>query len=202
LRTNVVVGLGNPGSSYGRSRHNVGFRVVDALAERHGLRFSKREYKSQVAAGRIGGSAALLMKPQTYMNLSGESVGRARRALGLDPQQFIVVYDDLDLAVGRVRVRARGSAGGHHGVESIIEALGSKEFPRVRIGIGRPVSKGGNVDFLLDAMTTDEAEALAEAIARGADAVESMLAEGVPAAMNRFNGQAKGDRRSQAIDRR
>ncbi len=136
------------------------------------------------------------------MNLSGEAVGRARRALGLDPQQFIVVYDDLDLAVGRVRVRAHGSAGGHHGVESIIEALGSKEFPRVRIGIGRPASQSGNVDFLLDAMTTEEAETLAEAVARGADAVESMLAEGVPTAMNRFNGQPKGDRRSQAIDRR
>jgi peptidyl-tRNA hydrolase, PTH1 family len=202
LRTNVVVGLGNPGSSYGRSRHNVGFRVVDTLAERHGLRFSKREHKSQVAEGRIGGVGALLMKPQTYMNLSGEAVGRARRALGLDPQQFIVVYDDLDLAVGRVRVRAGGSAGGHHGVESIIEALGSKEFPRVRIGIGRPASKSGNVDYLLDAITTEEAETLAEAVARGADAVEAMLAEGVPAAMNQFNGHPRGDRRSQTIDRR
>jgi peptidyl-tRNA hydrolase, PTH1 family len=195
LRTNVVVGLGNPGSSHGRSRHNVGFRVVDALAERHRMRFSRREYKSQVAEGRMGGSDVLLMKPQTYMNLSGEAVGRARRALGLDPEQFIVVYDDLDLAVGRVRVREGGSAGGHHGVESIIEALGSKAFPRVRIGIGRPASKSGNVDYLLDAMTSEEAETLADSVERGADAVQTMLAEGVLAAMNRFNGKSMAESR-------
>jgi len=201
LETNVVVGLGNPGSSYARSRHNVGFRVVHALAERHGLRFSRRAYKSLVAEGRVGGAGVLLMKPQTYMNLSGEAVGRVRRALALDPRRFIVVYDDLDLAVGRVRVRDGGSAGGHHGVESIIEALGSKAFPRVRVGIGRPASQSGNVDYLLDAMTTEEAETLAEAVARAADAVETMLAEGVPAAMNRFNGQPKVDRQP-TIDRR
>lgn len=159
------------------------------------MRFSRRGYKSQVAEGRIGGADVLLMKPQTYMNLSGEAVGRARRALGLDPQQFIVVYDDLDLAVGRVRVREGGSPGGHHGVESIIEALGSKAFPRVRIGIGRPASKSGNVEYLLDTMTREEAETLADSVARAADAVQMMLGEGVLAAMNRFNGQPKADRR-------
>jgi PTH1 family peptidyl-tRNA hydrolase len=194
LRTNVVVGLGNPGLSYARSRHNVGFRVVDVLAERHGMRFSGRQYKSQVAEGRIGGADVLLMKPQTYMNLCGEAVGRARRALGLEPQQFIVVYDDLDLPVGRVRVRQDGSAGGHHGVESILEALGSKAFPRVRVGVGRPASKSGNVDYLLDAMTREETETLADAVARSADAVEVVLAEGPLAAMNRFNGQPNAGR--------
>jgi PTH1 family peptidyl-tRNA hydrolase len=194
LRTNVVVGLGNPGFSYARSRHNVGFRVADLLAERHGMRFSGRQYKSQVAEGRIAGGDVLLMKPQTYMNLSGEAVGRARRALGLDPQQFIVVYDDLDLPVGRVRVREGGSAGGHHGVESIIEALGSKAFARVRIGIGRPPSKSGNVDYLLDTMTRDETETLADSVGRSADAVETMLAEGVLTAMNRFNGRSHANR--------
>ncbi len=160
------------------------------------MRFSGRQHKSQVAEGRIGGADVLLMKPQTYMNLSGEAVGRARRALGLDPRHFVVVYDDLDLPVGRVRVRGGGSAGGHHGVESIIEALGSNAFPRVRVGIGRPGSKSGNVDYLLDAMTPDEAGTLADSVARAADAVETMLAEGVPAAMSRFNGQPKHDRGS------
>jgi PTH1 family peptidyl-tRNA hydrolase len=189
----VVVGLGNPGSSYTRSRHNVGFRVVDAVAERHGVRFSGRQYKSQVGEARIGGARVVLMKPQTYMNLSGEAVGRVRRALGLDPGQIVVVYDDLDLPVGRVRVRGDGSAGGHHGVESIIEALGSKSFPRVRIGIGRPGSKGGNVDYLLDAMTKEEADSLADSVDLAADAVETVLAEGVLAAMNRFNGRPKAD---------
>ena len=112
----VIVGLGNPGGSYSRSRHNVGFRVVDELAERHGMRFSRREYKSQVADGRIGDEPVLLMKPQTYMNLSGAAVQRARRDLRLEPNEFLVVYDDLDLAAGRLRVGASGGAGGHHGV--------------------------------------------------------------------------------------
>lgn len=183
----VVVGLGNPGSSYARSRHNVGFRVVDELSERHHMRFSRREYKSQVAEGRIDDRAVLLMKPQTYMNHSGEAVGRARRDLRLDPEEFIVVYDDLDLPIGRVRVRPEGSAGGHHGVESIIEALGSKAFPRVRIGIGRPGGKSANVDYLLDAMTKEEATSLDDSILRGADAVETLLREGVGRAMSRFN---------------
>ena len=189
----VIVGLGNPGGSYSRSRHNVGFRVVDKLAERHGMRFSRREYKSQVADGRIGEEPVLLMKPQTYMNLSGDAVQRARRDLRLEPNEFLVVYDDLDLAVGRLRVGASGGAGGHHGVESIIEALGSKGFPRIRIGIGRPGSKDANVDYLLDSMTQEEAEALAGSVARAADAVEVALRDGVASAMSRFNGQIKSD---------
>ena len=189
----VIVGLGNPGGSYSRSRHNVGFRVVDELAERHGMRFSRREYKSQVADGRIGDEPVLLMKPQTYMNLSGDAVQRARRDLRLEPNEFLVVYDDLDLAVGRLRVGASGGAGGHYGVESIIEALGSKGFPRIRIGIGRPGSKDANVDYLLDSMTQEEAEALAGSVARAADAVEVALRDGVGSAMSRFNGQIKSD---------
>ena len=187
----VIVGLGNPGGSYSRSRHNVGFRVVDELAERHGMRFSRREYKSQVADGRIGDEPVLLTKPQTYMNLSGAAVQRARRDLRLEPNEFLVVYDDLDLAAGRLRVGASGGAGGHHGVESIIEALGSKGFSRIRIGIGRPGSKDANVDYLLDSMTQEEAEALAGSVARAADAVEVALRDGVASAMSRFNGQVK-----------
>jgi PTH1 family peptidyl-tRNA hydrolase len=196
----VIVGLGNPGGSYSRSRHNVGFRVVDELAERHGMRFSRREYKSQVADGRIGDEPVLLMKPQTYMNLSGDAVQRARRDLRLEPNEFLVVYDDLDLAVGRLRVGASGGAGGHHGVESIIEALGSKGFPRIRIGIGRPGSKDANVDYLLDSMTQEEAEALAGSVARAADAVEVALRDGVASAMSRFNGQVKSDSQKPSAD--
>jgi len=158
----VIVGLGNPGGSYARSRHNVGFQVLDELAARHRMRFSRREYKSQVGDGRIGEQRVLLMKPQTYMNLSGEAVQRARRDLGLEPPDFLVVYDDLDLAVGRLRLAASGGAGGHHGVESIIEALGSKAFPRIRIGIGRPGSKNANVDYLLDSMTAERSRDLGE----------------------------------------
>ncbi len=187
----VVVGLGNPGSSYARSRHNVGFWVLDALARRHRLRFSKRDYKSQVAAGKIADETVLLLKPQTYMNLSGEAVGRARRDLRLDPTDFLVVYDDLDLALGRIRVKANGGSGGHHGVDSIIESLGSKAFPRVRVGIGRPESKSANVDYLLDRMSADELKTLEEAVESAADAAETVLRDGVSKAMTGFNGKPR-----------
>jgi PTH1 family peptidyl-tRNA hydrolase len=196
----VIVGLGNPGGSYSRSRHNVGFRVVDELAERHRMRFSRREYKSQVADGRIGDEPVLLMKPQTYMNLSGEAVQRARRDLRLEPSEFLVVYDDLDLTAGRLRVGASGGAGGHHGVESIIEALGSKAFPRIRIGIGRPGSKDANVDYLLDSMSREEAEALADSVSRAAEAAEVALREGIACAMSRFNSHPKTESRKPIAD--
>ncbi len=189
----VIVGLGNPGGSYARSRHNVGFWVLDRLAEHHRLRFSRREYKSQVAEGRVGEERVMLMKPQTYMNLSGEAVQRARRGLRLEPAQFLVVYDDLDLSVGRLRVSRSGGAGGHHGVESIIEALGSKEFPRIRLGIGRPGSREANVDYLLDALTPEEASTLNESLARAADAAEVVVSVGITAAMNRFNAPPKAE---------
>jgi PTH1 family peptidyl-tRNA hydrolase len=189
----VIVGLGNPGGSYARSRHNVGFWVVDRLAEHHRLRFSRREYRSQVAEGRVGEERVMLMKPQTYMNLSGEALQRARRALRLEPGQFLVVYDDLDLSVGRLRVARSGGAGGHHGVESIIEAFGSKEFPRIRVGIGRPGSRGANVDYLLDSLTPMEASTLSESVARAADAAEVVVCDGIAAAMNRFNAPPKAE---------
>jgi PTH1 family peptidyl-tRNA hydrolase len=189
----VIVGLGNPGGSYARSRHNVGFWVVDRLAEHHRLRFSRREYKSQVAEGRVGEERVMLMKPQTYMNLSGEALQRARRALRLEPERFLVVYDDLDLSVGRLRVARSGGAGGHHGVESIIEALGSKEFSRIRVGIGRPGSREANVDYLLDSLTPEEASTLSESVARAADAAEVVVRDGIAAAMNRFNAPPKAE---------
>jgi peptidyl-tRNA hydrolase, PTH1 family len=189
----VIVGLGNPGGSYARSRHNVGFWVVDQLAERRRLRFSRREFKSQVAEGTIGDERVMLMKPQTYMNLSGEALQRARRGLRLEPEEFLVVYDDLDLAVGRLRVAGSGGAGGHHGVESIIEALGSKAFPRIRVGIGRPGTGGANVDYLLDSLTTAEASTLSASIERAADAAEVAVCNGISVAMNRFNAAPKAE---------
>lgn len=187
----VIVGLGNPGPSYARTRHNVGFWVIDRVAERHRMRFSGREYKSRAARGRIGEEGVLLLKPETFMNASGEAVGRARRALRLDPQSFVVVYDDLDLALGRVRVRANSGAGGHHGVESVIEALGSKAFPRVRVGVGRP---GGQdpIDYLLEPPAAEESAVLRDSVELAADAVETILREGLVQAMNRFNGRPAG----------
>ena len=183
----AVVGLGNPGATYARTRHNVGFWVVEELAERHGLSFGRRDFKSHVAEGKIGEENIVLLKPQTFMNASGEAVGRARRELELEPSEIIVVYDDLDLPVGRIRVRASAGAGGHHGVESVIEVLGSRGFPRVRIGIGHP-GGGEIVDYVLAAPAGEEQEILDASVERAADAVESVLGEGVARAMSRFNG--------------
>ena len=181
------MGLGNPGATYARTRHNVGFWVVEELAERHGLRFTGRDYKSHVATGRIGEEDVVLLKPQTFMNVSGDAVGRARRDLGLEPAEIVVVYDDLDLPVGRIRVRASAGAGGHHGVESVIEVLGSRDFPRVRIGIGKP-EVGETVDYVLSPPAAQESEILEASVERAADAVEVVLGEGVARAMSRFNG--------------
>lgn len=186
----VVVGLGNPGSSYARTRHNAGFWVVDRLVERHRLRFSEKEYRSHLARGRIGEDEVVVLKPQTFMNVSGEAVGRARRDLGLDPDDFVVVYDDLDLGLGRIRIRAEGGAGGHRGVESIIEALGAKRFPRVRVGIGRPPAGVDPVGYVLEPPPPEDLAILHEAVERAAEAVEILLDQGVLAAMNRFNAKA------------
>ena len=183
----LVVGLGNPGSGYARSRHNAGFWVVDCLARRHDLRFSEREYRSETARGMVAGERVVLLKPQTYMNRSGEAVGRARRDLRLEPPDILVVYDDADLPLGRIRVKSRGGAGGHHGVESIIECLGGKDFPRVRLGIGRPGAGHVPVDYLLERLEPEEKASLVEAVERAADATEVWLREGAGAAMNRFN---------------
>ena len=185
----VVVGLGNPGSSYARTRHNAGFWVVDRLAERHRLRFSEKDYRSHVARGKIGATDVVVLKPQTFMNASGEAVSRARRDLRLGPEDFVVVYDDLDLGLARVRVRPDGGAGGHRGVESVIESLGGKQFPRIRVGIGRPPGGADPVGYVLEPPSPGEAAILREAVERAADAVEILLGDGVPAAMNRFNAR-------------
>jgi peptidyl-tRNA hydrolase, PTH1 family len=180
----LVVGLGNPGSSYSRTRHNAGFWTLERFAERHGLRFGEKNYRSQVARGEVGGRSVVLLKPQTYMNASGEAVGRARRDLRLDPREILVVYDEIDLPLGRLRVRMSGSAGGHRGVASIIAAVGGSDFPRIRVGVGRA---GDAADYVLDVPTAEEMSVLRDAVDRAAEAIEICLTDGVAAAMNRFN---------------
>ncbi|MBI2939488.1 MAG: aminoacyl-tRNA hydrolase [Chloroflexi bacterium] len=183
----LVVGLGNPGSEYAGTRHNIGFAVVDELARRWGTRFGKRQAKSLVALPRAGelDGRPVLAKPQTYMNLSGDAVRLLARGLGPRPEEILVVYDDIDLPLGRVRVRERGSAGGHRGVASIIERLGTDAFPRLRLGVGRPA--GETVDYVLSRFTVDEQLAADELVARGADAAACAVEEGLAAAMNRYN---------------
>lgn len=182
----LVVGLGNPGARYAESRHNVGFRCVDELARRLGIALSRRSFNAHLGTGLVGAEKVILAKPQTYMNLSGESVAPLLLYYGLAAADLIVVYDDLDLPYGRLRVRERGSSGGHRGMDSIIRALGSDDFPRVRIGIGRPPGDDA-AGYVLGRFGADEAKVLPEVICRAADAVETIIREGPAAAMNRFN---------------
>jgi PTH1 family peptidyl-tRNA hydrolase len=181
----LLVGLGNPGSRYGRTRHNVGFLVVEEVAERQGLEFrEKPDYK--ICDGSIGGERITLMEPLTFMNRSGYAVKKVADKFALPPENIIVVHDDLDLETGRLKVRRKGSSGGHKGVESIILSIGSSDFIRVKIGIGRdplvPVEK-----FVLCKFAKEELPLVKEAVGRAADSIAFIISEGVEKAMNKFN---------------
>ena len=184
----LIIGLGNPGKEYAAHRHNVGFRVVDALARAHGLSFSRQKaFQAQVAEGRIAGQRAILAKPRTFMNLSGRAVGRLVRARGIEPERLLVVYDDLDLPLGRLRLRPEGGAGGHKGMRSIIDTLGSQAFARLRVGIGRPPGQMDPADYVLHPFRGEERTLLARVLPRAVAAAECWLAEGIVAAMDEFN---------------
>jgi PTH1 family peptidyl-tRNA hydrolase len=184
----LIVGLGNPGQEYSKHRHNIGFRVVDALARAHGFEFSRRKgAKARVAEGRIGGRPVILVKPQTFMNLSGQAVVRLSRTRGIPPESILVIYDDLDLPLGRLRLRPDGGSGGHKGMRSIIDALGTQSFPRLRVGIDRPPGQMDPADYVLHPFDDRQKPLLADAVARAVAAVELWLAEGIVAAMDEFN---------------
>ncbi|HEV8193870.1 MAG TPA: aminoacyl-tRNA hydrolase [Ktedonobacterales bacterium] len=186
----LIVGLGNPGPRYANTRHNVGFDTVDEFATRHGWSFETRRHRSQIATGVHGAEKVWLAKPQTYMNDSGVAVSELVRFYKIEPAtDLLVVCDDLDLPLGKVRLRARGAAGGQHGLESTIRQLGTTTFARLKIGIGRPIhGRDENVDFLLSPPHGDERVTLDAAIDRAADAIEIWLTEGTESAMNQFNG--------------
>jgi peptidyl-tRNA hydrolase, PTH1 family len=186
----LIVGLGNPGIRYARTRHNVGFDTVDVLADRQGWRFDTTRSRARLASGVIGDEKALLAKPQAFMNNSGAVVSDLVRFYKLDPaHDLLVIADDLDLPLARIRVRARGAAGGQHGLESIIQHLATTAFARIKIGIGRPLhGRDENVDFLLSMPRGDERIALDTAIDRAADAAYCWLTEGADVAMNTYNG--------------
>jgi peptidyl-tRNA hydrolase, PTH1 family len=187
IEVKLVVGLGNPGSRYAHTRHNVGFMVIDRLARKAGISLTKRQSNALTGIGSIGGQKVCLAKPQTYMNLSGDAVAGVARFYRVSPEDVIVVFDERDLPTGRVRVREKGSAGGHRGMDSIIGRLGTNEFPRVRIGIGRPTGMDA-VDHVLGSFSPEERPLMEEALSRAVEAVECALTEGVAAAMNGFNG--------------
>ena len=183
------VGLGNPGPKYEWTRHNMGFLVIDELAERESIPVQRLKFKALTNTAVIGGRSVLLMKPTTYMNLSGEAVGQAARFYKIPPERVLVISDDVALPQGKLRVRRSGSAGGHNGLKNIIAHLGSDQFPRVKVGVGgKPHPDSDMADWVLSPFTGQDRKAMEEAISRAADAVTLLLDQGVDQAMAKFNG--------------
>ena len=188
----VIVGLGNPGRRYRDTRHNVGFVTIDEVARRRACEFETFSSTSMVAKLSIEGERVLFVKPLTFMNLSGQSVGEVIRYYRVAPSNLLVVTDDVNLPLGRVRVRERGGSGGHNGLLSIIESLGTEEFPRLRIGVSRGAEDRDLADYVLARFESDEQVAVKSTVDRAADAVEMFVFEGIEQAMNEFNRNAGG----------
>ena len=187
----LVVGLGNPGSKYTETRHNAGFRALDAYCAKSGQKMDKMKFKSLIGEGQFGGARVLFMKPQTFMNLSGEAVRDAAAFYKLDPSHILVLSDDISLDVGRIRVRAKGSAGGQNGLKNIIYHLNSDQFPRVKIGVGAKPHPGYDLaDWVLSRFTADEQEAIDAEVARAMQAAEAIILSGGAQAAQKFNGKA------------
>lgn len=186
----IIAGLGNPGQKYEHTRHNMGFLAVELLAERAGTRLSRIKFKSACNLIPFAGARCLVMKPQTFMNLSGEAVQEAARFYKIPPEHVLVIHDDVSLPVGKLRVRPSGSAGGHNGIKNIISHLGTQDFPRIKIGVGDPGGAGGERDmvgWVTGVPSQAERQALAESFGRAVDAAECVIARGCQKAMNDFN---------------
>ena len=187
----IIAGLGNPGREYEGSRHNVGFMTLDALADRYHIDVRDKAHKALIGKGVMEGNRVILLKPQTYMNLSGESVRSVLDYYKAEPEDFIVIYDDISLEPGQLRIRKKGSAGGHNGIKNIIAHLGTQEFKRIRIGVGEKPPRMDLADYVLGHFPKEEKEAMEQAFKDGASAAVAVMTEGIDAAMNLFNGAAR-----------
>ena len=183
----IIVGLGNPGDRYRNTRHNVGFQCIDLLARRWGIDVKERRAKAVLGRGRFQDRDVVLAKPRTYMNRSGEAINYLVARFGVKPADILVVYDEMALPVGKIRIRPGGNPAGHNGIRSIIEELHTQEFPRIRVGIGQPASQGGQVSHVLNRFSDEEAPEIARVIQQVAEALESLLEDNITVAMNRFN---------------
>ena len=184
----VIVGLGNPGKKYENTRHNAGFIAIDALADKYGINISEKKHKALCGSGVIEGNKVLLVKPQTFMNLSGESVRSVMDFYKVDPEEdMLVIYDDISLAPGNIRIRKKGSAGGHNGIKNIIERLGTSDFMRVKIGIGEKPAEMELADYVLGHFSRAEKAIMKDEAKTAAEAVESIVRDGIDRAMNKYN---------------
>ena len=184
----LVVCLGNPGKQYENTRHNIGFMTADELERREGVKVNKLKYRALTGEMKIGGERVLVMKPQTYMNLSGEAVKLAGAFYKIPPERVIVISDDVSLPLGKLRIRANGSAGGHNGLKNIIQHLGTDAFPRIKVGVGAPNHPEHEmVDWVIGNFTPAEKKVVAEAVSRAADAIACLIEKGVSEAQNKFN---------------
>ena len=185
----IIVGLGNPSKQYEGTRHNAGFMTLDVLADRYNIDISEKKHKALCGKGVIEGNKVVLLKPQTFMNLSGESVRAAADFYKVAPEEIIVIYDDISLEPGQLRVRKKGSAGGHNGLKNIIAHLGTQDFPRIRVGVGEKPAGMDLADYVLGRFSKGERELLEEAFKEGARAAVAILCDGIESAMNQFNGK-------------
>lgn len=183
----IIVGLGNPTREYEGTRHNVGFSVIYAISDKYNIKVDTKKHKALIGKGIIEGEKVILAMPQTYMNLSGESVRELIDYYKCDNEDVIVIYDDISLDVGKLRIRAKGSAGGHNGIKSIISHLGTQEFPRIKVGVGEKPARMDLADYVLGRFSKEEQPLIRESADKASDAVALMLKEGISAAMNKFN---------------
>lgn len=189
----IIAGLGNPGKKYENTRHNMGFLAVDLLAEKYGIKVNKLRFKALTGEGRIAGQKVLIMKPQTYMNLSGESVRQALEYYKEDSQNLIVIYDDIDIPTGSVRIRKKGSAGTHNGMRSILYQIQTEDFPRIRVGIGSG-KKENLIDYVTGGVSSSEKTLLEESLIKAAKGAACIVEKGIDKAMNEYNVRPKKEK--------
>lgn len=189
----LVVGLGNPGRDYVGTRHNVGFETADVICSKYDIKLNKEKFRAIYGEGRIGGERVIVAKPQTFMNLSGESVREIMSWYKIEPENLIVVYDDISLETGTLRIRPKGSAGGHNGIKNIIYQLNTDMFPRIKIGISAPKNDEYElVDYVLGKFSKEEVDVLIKVAIKAAESVEVIIKDGVELAMSKFNGKISG----------
>lgn len=189
----LIAGLGNPTKEYDKTRHNVGFSVIDVLADRYRIDVSEKKHKALCGRGVIEGQKVLLLKPQTFMNLSGESIRAAADYYKIAPEEMIVIYDDISLDPGQLRIRLKGSAGGHNGIKNIIANLGNQDFPRIKVGVGAKPPRMDLADYVLSRFGAGEQKLMDEAFGEAAEAAVMMMTDGAERAMNHFNAKKKAE---------